>query len=151
MGSIDRDDAQIRKIVKDVGVIVVSVEYRLAPANPYPAGLDDCVTAYLWALKNAKLLNTTANQVITCGGSAGGNLALSTALKIIDQGLGDTLKGVVAIVPITIAPEAVPEKYKAMYLSYEEHAEHTINTASAMKAFFGTSLPSGYGSLADSK
>jgi versiconal hemiacetal acetate esterase len=112
MGGIDRDDAQGRAIAKDVGVIVVSVEYRLAPASPYPAGLDDCVSAYRWALKNTKLLNTTANQVITCGGSAGGNLALSTALKIIDQVLGDTLEDVVAIVPVTIAPEAVPEKYK---------------------------------------
>jgi versiconal hemiacetal acetate esterase len=82
-------------------------------------------------------LNTTPNHAFTFGTSAGGNLALSTALKVIDEGHGDTLKGVVAVVPVTIAPEAVPEASRSNYASYEEHAEHTINTSLGMKTFFG--------------
>lgn len=137
MGDLDGEDAQVRTISKAAGVIIVSVDYRLAPAHPYPAPLDDCVTAYYWALKNSITLGTTPNQAITFGTSAGGNLALSTALKVIDAGNGDTLKGVVAVVPVTIAPEAVPEVFRSKFTSYEEHAEHTINTGLGMKTFFG--------------
>jgi versiconal hemiacetal acetate esterase len=137
MGDLEGEDIQLRMISKDTGTVIVSVDYRLAPANPYPAPLDDCVTAYHWALKNTTYLNTTPSQAFTFGTSAGGNLALSTALKIIDEGLGETLKGVVAVVPVTIAPEAVPNELKSRYTSYEEHAEHTINTGEAMKVFFG--------------
>jgi len=136
MGDLEGEDAQCRTISKAAGVVIVSVDYRLAPAHPYPAPLDDCVTAYYWALKNSDSLNTTPNQAFTFGTSAGGNLALSTALKVIDVGHGETLKGVVAVVPVTIAPEAVPDSLKAKYTSYEEHAEHTINTGLGMKTFF---------------
>jgi versiconal hemiacetal acetate esterase len=99
--------------------------------------LDDCVTAYYWAVKNSAGLNTTPNQAFTFGTSAGGNLALSTALKVIDEGYGEFLKGVVAVVPVAIAPEAIPEKLRSKYTSYEEHTEHTINTGRGMKTFFG--------------
>lgn len=137
MGDLEGEDAQCRTISKAAGVVLVSVDYRLAPAHPYPAPLDDCVTAYYWALKNSASLSTTPNQAFTFGTSAGGNLALSTALKVIDAGHGESLKGVVAVVPVTIAPEAVPENLRSKYTSYEEHTEHTINTGLGMKTFFG--------------
>lgn len=137
MGDLEGEDVQVRTICKDAGVVIVSVDYRLAPAHPYPAPLDDCVTAYQWALRNTASLNTTPNEAITFGTSAGGNLALSVALKIIDAGHGNTLRGVVAVVPVTIAPDAVPEDLKLKYTSYEEHAENTINTKKAMTVFFG--------------
>lgn len=145
MGDLDGEDAQVRTICKAAGVVIVSVDYRLAPAHPYPAPLDDCVGAYHWALKNTASLNTTPNQAFTFGTSAGGNLALSTALKVIDAGNGDTLKGVVAVVPVTVAPEAVPEALRERYTSYEEHAENTINTGLGMKTFFGKFSLSIYG------
>jgi versiconal hemiacetal acetate esterase len=137
MGDLDGEDAQVRTISKATGVVIVSVDYRLAPAHPYPAPLDDCVTAYYWALKSYSSLGTMPNEAFTFGTSAGGNLALSTALRVIDAGNGDTLKGVVAVVPVTIAPEAVSETLKQKYTSYEEHSEHTINTGLGMKTFFG--------------
>jgi len=137
MGDLEGEDPQCRSISKAAGVVIVSVEYRLAPAHPYPAPFDDCVAAYYWALENYSQLKTTPNEAFTFGTSAGGNLALSVALKVIDDGKGDTLRGVVAVVPVTIAPEVVPEKLKSKYTSYVEHAEHTINSGSAMKMFFG--------------
>ena len=140
MGDLDGEDSQVRTISKATGVVIVSVDYRLAPAHPYPAPLDDCVTAYDWALKNYSSLGTMQNAAFTFGTSAGGNLALSAALKVIDGGNGHTLKGVVAVVPVTIAPEAVPAALKPKYTSYDEHSEHTINTGLGMKAFFGQSL-----------
>jgi versiconal hemiacetal acetate esterase len=137
MGDLEGEDPQLRTASKDTGVVIVSVDYRLAPAHPYPAAPEDCLAAYYWAIKNSELLNTTPNEVIVFGTSAGGNLALCTALKLIDGGKADTLKGIVAVVPVTVAPEVVPEKLKGKYTSYTEHAEHTINTASGMHAFYG--------------
>jgi len=134
------EDAQLKTISKATGVVVVSVDYRLAPANPYPAALDDSCFAYHWAIKNSTFLNTTPNEAFTFGTSAGGNLALSTALRLIDGLQAETLKGVVAVVPVTIAPEVVPDALKNNYTSYDEHNLHTVNTASGMKAFYGEKL-----------
>ncbi|KAN0120135.1 Alpha/Beta hydrolase fold [Hyaloscypha variabilis] len=136
MGDLDGEDIQVRKICRDAGVVIVSVDYRLAPQHPYPAPLEDCVFAYNWALENTKMLRTTSGVAAVYGTSAGGNLALATALKIVDDGKGYTLVGVVAVVPVTVAPACVPEKLRSSYTSYEEHAEHTINTKSAMEGFF---------------
>jgi versiconal hemiacetal acetate esterase len=137
MGDLEGEDGQCRTISKAANVVIVSVDYRLAPAHKYPVPFDDCVFAYHWALRNALMLNTTPNQAFTFGTSAGGNLAISVGLKIIDLGMGETLKGVVAIVPVTINPEVVPESLKSKYTSYEEHDEHTVNTGKGMKTFYG--------------
>ena len=137
MGDLDGEDYELREICRDTGLVIVSTDYRLAPQNPYPAGLDDCVTAYRWALENSSSLNTIPNQAITCGTSAGGNLALAVALKLVDAGDAGTLKGVVTIAPITVMRDAVPSHLKSKYTSYDEHSEHTVDTAEAMKVFAG--------------
>jgi acetyl esterase/lipase len=67
--------------------VILSVDYKLAPENPYPAALNDCLYAYFWALENATALGTTAERVVLCGDSAGGNLAVAVALKARAHGL----------------------------------------------------------------
>ncbi len=59
-----------------------SVDYRMAPDNPYPAGLDDCVAAY-----RALLRERSPKEIIVSGGSAGGNLAAALMLRARDEGL----------------------------------------------------------------
>lgn len=61
---------------------VLMVEYRLAPDHPFPAALDDCVTAYRWLLKQ----NVRAENVAVAGDSAGGNLTVTMLLKLRDNG-----------------------------------------------------------------
>ena len=61
---------------------VLSVEYRLAPEHPYPAALDDALAAYLWLLEQHR----SADDIAIIGDSAGGGLALSLVLALIDQG-----------------------------------------------------------------
>ena len=141
MGDLEGEDGQCRTISKAANVVIISVDYRLAPAHKYPVPFDDCVFAYYWALRNALILGTTPNQAFTFGTSAGGNLALSVGLKIIDMGMKETLKGVVAIVPVTIDCEVVPASLKSRYTSYEEHDEHTVNTGKGMKTFYGEEFP----------
>jgi len=59
-----------------------TVDYRLAPDNPFPAALDDCVTAYRWLLKQDIL----AQNIVVAGDSAGGNLTVTMLMKLRDSG-----------------------------------------------------------------
>lgn len=133
---LESEDAICRLISKTLNMVIVSVDYRLAPKHKYPAALDDCVDAYLWAVANAAKLGARDTRVTIIGGSAGGNLAIGSALKLTDEGKGDRIGGVVALVPVTIHPDAVPANLKSKYTSYEMNAELTLNTKSAMLEFW---------------
>jgi acetyl esterase len=64
------------------GVAVVSVEYRLAPEQPYPAGLDDCDAVTRWALAHTGRFGVPGTRVAIAGESAGGNVAAAVALRL---------------------------------------------------------------------
>jgi hormone-sensitive lipase len=76
-----------RKWAIDLETPVFSVDYRLAPKNPYPDGLDDIWQAYTWVLKNYKMLGIKLKKIIVTGDSAGGNLALALTYKAILSGV----------------------------------------------------------------
>jgi versiconal hemiacetal acetate esterase len=136
MGDIDGDDAFSRAIAKSGGIVVVSVGYGLAPQNKHPGLVNDCYKSLQWALKNTRRLNTAEGKFLTAGCSAGGQLCFGTALRAVDEGLGDQLVGVVAIIPVTVHPDAVPEELKSKYTSMDEHDQHTVNTRGAMRTFW---------------
>jgi epsilon-lactone hydrolase len=74
----------------------LAVDYRLAPEHPFPAGLEDCLTAYHWLLKNG----TSPRDIVIAGFSAGGNLTLATLISLRDA--GDVLPAAaVCISPLT--------------------------------------------------
>ncbi|KAL4898955.1 hypothetical protein BDW74DRAFT_189635 [Aspergillus multicolor] len=131
-GSIDEEDAFVRSLSKFTRTTIVSVGYRLAPEFQFPIPLDDCVAMAQWTLTTYP-----GRSVSLIGASAGGNLAFSTALSLIDCGLGDRVQGVVALAPVTIHPAAVPAEILARgeYTSYAENDRLTINTGSAMRTF----------------
>jgi len=78
-GSIASADPLCRLLAAQAGVRVLSVEYRLAPENPYPAALDDAVAAFRYALDHAEDLGAEKALIAVGGDSAGGNLALVVA------------------------------------------------------------------------
>ena len=83
-GSAEAQDPMLERIVQNTGMAGVSVEYRLAPENPYPAAWDDCESTALWLLKNAK--SEYGTDVLTIGGeSAGATLAAATLLRMRDR------------------------------------------------------------------
>jgi acetyl esterase len=92
MGRAARGDARNRLLSDALGIAVVSIDYRLAPEDPYPAGLDDCETAALWLLENARERFGTSRLAI-CGASSGGNFAMATLLRLRDKGLVEPFVG----------------------------------------------------------
>jgi acetyl esterase len=64
------------------GFLVFSINYRLAPKNPFPAGLQDVCTAYGWVLENAARFGGDPSRLLLAGESAGGNLCASLALLL---------------------------------------------------------------------
>ncbi|WNF00818.1 alpha/beta hydrolase [Streptomyces luomodiensis] len=76
---------QVTQWALELGLVVVSVEYRLAPEHPYPAGLDDAYAGLLWTVRNAESIGGDPRRVLVAGGSAGGNLAAALALLARDR------------------------------------------------------------------
>ncbi len=85
-GFIYRLSALHRKMVADLaqrlGVRALLVEYRVAPEHPFPAALDDCVTAYRWLVKQG----IAPHNIVVAGDSAGGNLTITSLMKLRDDG-----------------------------------------------------------------
>lgn len=83
-GNADMQDQRLKQLANDTGLTCVSVEYRLAPENPFPAAADDCETAALWLANGADgAVNTS---FLSIGGeSAGGHLAALTLLRLRDR------------------------------------------------------------------
>jgi acetyl esterase len=82
VGSIGLMENIATELAHSAHATVVSVEYRLAPENPYPAGLDDCEAVTRWALENAPTFGVPPNSVVLSGESAGGNLAAAVCLRL---------------------------------------------------------------------
>jgi versiconal hemiacetal acetate esterase len=70
------------------------------------------------------------------GASAGGGMAFGVVLRLIDDGLASSVAGLVAQVPVTVHPDLVPADLKSKYKSFDEQSGHTVNSKSAMYAFW---------------
>lgn len=75
------------RLAREVGAVVVSPNYRLAPENPFPAGLDDCTATLQWVVKHADDLGVDPNRIAVHGTSAGGGLAAAVAQRARDEGI----------------------------------------------------------------
>jgi acetyl esterase/lipase len=84
-GSIDTSDLRCIQIAELLDCVVVSVEYRLAPENPFPAPLEDCYAGLKWTVENAIELGIDASRIAVVGQSAGGGLAAGLALLVRDR------------------------------------------------------------------
>lgn len=86
VGSIDMEHAFATQLARDLGVVVATPEYRLAPEHPFPAGLEDCYATLGWMHDGADTLGIDRGRIGVGGQSAGGGLAAATALLARDRG-----------------------------------------------------------------
>lgn len=86
IGSIQSDNTRCAVMAERAGIVVVSVDYRLAPEHPFPAAIEDTCAAVRWVSANATDLGIDPGAIALGGDSAGGNLTAVTAQLLRDEG-----------------------------------------------------------------
>jgi acetyl esterase len=128
IGSLDTHDGLCRALARAVPAIVVAVDYRLAPENPFPAGLDDSYAALGWVAENSASFGGDPARLAVAGDSAGGNLSAAVTLLSRDRG-GPAIAHQLLIYPAT--------NLRGDTVSMRENAEGYFLTRSLM-AWFGS-------------
>jgi acetyl esterase/lipase len=86
MGDIEQDDRLMKQLVKRIGCVAVSVDYRLAPEHPFPAPVEDCYAGLKWLFAKAGELGVEPSRIAIGGASGGGGLTAGLALLARDRG-----------------------------------------------------------------
>lgn len=97
-GDLDSSDCSAWGLAEETGAVTVSVDYRLAPENTYPAAFDDCYSVLAHVAANPADYGADPAKIAVCGDSAGGNLAAAVALAARDRS-GPALAGQMLIYP----------------------------------------------------
>ncbi len=113
---LDSHDGLCRNIANLVPAVVVSVDYRLAPENSWPAAAEDVYTVTCWAYDNAAALGADPERLVVGGDSAGGNLAAVTAVMARDRG-GPMPAAQLLLYPV-IAADFETESYRLFGQGY---------------------------------
>ena len=124
-------DGGSRGIAKQANAVVVSVDYRLAPEAKFPAQHDDALATYKWAAANAASIKGDPKRLAIAGESAGGNLAIATAIAVRDQNLALPLH-VLAVYPIAQATDLATPSY--------QDSENAKPLNKAMMAWFAAAV-----------
>src|SRR5579859_6112220 len=86
MGDIEQDDRLMMQLVKRIGCVAVSVDYRLAPEHPFPAPVEDCYAGLKWLFRHADEFGVDPSRIAIGGASGGGGLCAGLALMTRDRG-----------------------------------------------------------------
>ena len=111
LGTVEGEEGSAMWICHEVGAVVVSVDYRLAPENPHPAPVEDCYAGLVWTAEHADELGIDAERMAIYGGSAGGGLALGTVLLARDRG-GPRLSFMMPIYPMIDDTNTLPSTHE---------------------------------------
>ena len=120
-------DGGARGLAKAANAVVLSVDYRLGPEDRFPAAHDDAFAAYQWAVANAASINGDSKRIALAGESAGGNLAVATAITARDRGVQIPF-AIISVYPIAGSDTTTP--------SYIEHANAKPLNRAMMSWFF---------------
>lgn len=132
LGDLETHDALSRRLCADAGLVLVAVDYALAPELPFPAGLDDCVSALRWILDHASVIGGSDSRLALAGDSAGGNLAIASYLSLT-AGERSRFKALMLVYPVVDAPNLSRP-------SYVDYGDGYGLTAQAMLWFFAQYL-----------
>jgi acetyl esterase len=122
IGSIETHDSLCRSLANAAQIAVVSVDYRLAPEHPFPAGLEDALASIRWVAANGSAMGIDSGRLAVGGDSAGGNLAAAACQQLRDA--GPPLRFQLLVYPVVDARFTTP--------SIDENAEGYFLTKEAM-------------------
>jgi acetyl esterase len=125
-GSLQTHDVLCRALANDVGCVVVSVDYRMAPEHKFPAAIDDCFAATQWIAEHASELDIDPGRIAVAGDSAGGNL--TAAVTLLARAAGPRLAYQVLLYPVT--------DYNLDTPSYMRNAAGFMLTREAMRYYW---------------
>ena len=100
VGDLDMVETMCRTICRDASIVVVSVDYRLAPEHPFPAGLEDTIAVIRWVAEQGAALGIDTPRLAIGGDSAGGNLAAAACQALAGKG-GVAFRFQVLVYPVT--------------------------------------------------
>lgn len=129
--SLDTHDEICRQLCAQSEAVVMSVDYRLAPEHPFPAGPESSIKAVKWMIRNAEAYKGIGDQMAVGGDSAGGYMALYVAKQLANEGV--FLKAQFAAYPVT-------DHYTSKHPSWKENAVGYILTAEMMQWFWDNYL-----------
>jgi acetyl esterase len=126
MGDLDTHDGTCRQHAVGADVVVVSVDYRLAPEYPYPAAIEDAWAATQWVADNGAEIGADSTRLAVAGDSAGGTIAAVIAQQARDRG-GPPIAFQLLWYPSTLWDQSLP--------SFTENADALILDTKAVAAF----------------
>lgn len=130
-GNLDTHDGICRWLAADAGCLVISVAYRRAPENRFPAAVEDAYAAVEWAANNGSAFRGEPDRLAVAGDSAGGNLAAAVSLMARDRN-GPAIEHQLLLYPVL--------DHAFDTASYEENAEGYLLTRASMRFYWSQYL-----------
>lgn len=127
LGDIQTHEPFCAEVARQLDLPVVSVDYRLAPEHPWPAGIEDAIAATRWVAESPSALGREVTGLVTAGDSAGGNFAI-----VVSLALRDAPAAVPVLAQWPIYPAADPAEG---YPSFRDFAEGYLLTRDGMQWF----------------
>lgn len=134
VGSIQTHDPFCRLLSEAADIFILSVDYRLAPEHPFPAGLEDAVVALRWAADHLGMRGCDVDRLAIGGDSAGANLAAAAANRLCGRPNSPTLRAQLLLFPVTDHPSGA-------HPSYTENASGYGLDANLMRWFWQLYAP----------
>ena len=132
IADLDTYEAGAVALATKANAVVVSVGYRQAPEHVYPAAHDDAFAAYQWVTENASAIGGDPDHIALAGESAGGNMAVATAIRARDEGVRMP-DAVISVYPIADGDVQSP--------SYDRYANALPLNRGGMEWFFDNYVP----------
>jgi acetyl esterase len=136
VGSVATHDPFCRLLSEAAGVIVASVEYRLAPEHPYPAAVEDTLAAVHWAADNAAEWGGNPSRLALGGDSAGANLAAVAANRVCVTAETHALHALLLLYPVIAHPSAAHPPTQRMRPATDSRRTSCAGSGSSMRQAF---------------
>lgn len=136
MGNLDTHEGLCLKLARETNRVVISVDYRLAPKHIYPAAIRDSYCVYYYICKHHRALKIDTGNIVLCGTSAGGNLALAVMEMCLRKTRGVRPKAMVLMYPVTDIESLLMEEYMPSIFENAEEPNLSPHQMLAMLRYY---------------